>query len=229
MPISINRVGFRRSLVRFSSSLVGIITVVGIMSLFSIWSMNRAYINTENVIEKSRNMANEGLLAEIDFKVQVQEWKNILLRGSDQSSKTKYIEAFEAKEVEVERHLQNLITIANELNLNEYRVEADNLIAQHKKLATTYRQALTAAPDLETESVKAVDKIVFGIDRELESNINRLSFEILTFNKTQRQTLLSKLSDRYITLRSTMLIIIAFSLIITATSLYAALRATREL
>jgi len=224
----LHKTDLRRSLIRFSSTLVGLIAVVGIMSLFSIWSMNRAYIDGDHEIEKIRELSEEALLAQIDFKVQVQEWKNILLRGSDQVAKTKYMTAFENREVGVEKHLSNLAGRASDLELHDYHNRAKELNEQHRKLANTYREALANAPNLSPDGARSVDRIVLGIDRDLENNISGLSQEISTFNKSRRDALVEQLSQRYRTLRSVLLIIIIFSLAITAISLYGALRATRN-
>jgi hypothetical protein len=228
MSVPIHKIALRRSLISFSSTLVGLIAFIGIMSLFSIWSMNRAHIGTEQEIEKIRDLADEGLLAQIDFKVQVQEWKNILLRGSDQTARAKYMAAFENREAEMEKHLSNLATQADNFKLFEFKNRATTLIEQHRQLAGIYRQALASTPDLMINNVQSIDKMVLGIDRVLEDDISKLSQEISEFSKLQRNVLLQSLFDRYKTLRSVLLAIISFSLVITGISLYGTLRVTRD-
>src|SRR5690606_326315 len=41
---------------------------------------------------------------EIDFRTQVQEWKNVLLRGSDPERLEEYLARFEAREKDVQTH-----------------------------------------------------------------------------------------------------------------------------
>lgn len=224
----LQKTDLRRSLIKFSSTLTGLIAVVGIMSLFSIWSMNRAHIKVDIEIEKNRYLTEEGFLAQIDFKVQVQEWKNILLRGSDESARSKYLYAFEDREAGVEKHLTNLAGKADEINLNDYRNRAKELIEQHRKLNIVYRKALASVPNLGPAQAHKVDSQVLGIDRDLEANISELCQSLSTFSKTRSETLVKQLDERYRSLRTVLLIVISFSLVATMISLYSALRSARD-
>lgn len=224
----LQKTDLRRSLIKFSSTLTGLIAVVGIMSLFSIWSMNRAHIKVDIEIEKNRYLTEEGLLAQIDFKVQVQEWKNILLRGSDESARSKYLYAFEDREAGVEKHLTNLAGKADEINLNDYRNRAKELIEQHRKLTIVYRKALASVPNLGPAQAHKVDSQVLGIDRDLEANISELCQSLSTFSKTRSETLVKQLDERYRSLRTVLLIVISFSLVATMISLYSALRSASD-
>jgi hypothetical protein len=218
----------RRFLITFSSTLIGLIAVIGIMSLFSIWSMNRAYIKADINIEKIHYLAEEGLLAQIDFKVQVQEWKNILLRGSDESVRSKYLEAFEIRETGVEKHLANLTVKTDDAELNDYSNYAKELVTQHQKLAITYRDALASVPNLSPDNARKVDKLVLGADRDLEANISTLSQRLSAFSKSRSETLVKQMSERYKTLRTVLLTIISLSLVVTMINLYTILRSVAD-
>jgi hypothetical protein len=218
----------RHALIKFSSTLVGLIAVIGIMSLFSIWSMNRAYIQGDREAEDIRTLADEAMLAQIDFKVQVQEWKNILLRGYEADARAKYFGAFEAREAGVADHLANLAAKAAEIDLGEYQRRAQTLLSQHQSLAQTYRDALATSPDLNPDAARAIDRKVMGIDRALENAIGKLSQDILEDNTARRVSLIAKLSNRYETLRNVLLGLIAFALGIIAINLYGSLRAARD-
>jgi len=224
----LQKTDLRRSLIKFSSTLTGLIAVVGIMSLFSIWSMNRAHIKVDIEIEKNRYLTEEGFLAQIEFKVQVQEWKNILLRGSDEAARSKYLNAFEDREAGVEKHLTNLAGKADDINLNDYHNRAKDLIEQHRKLTIVYRKALASVPNLSPAQAHKVDSLVLGIDRDLEANISELCQSLSTFSKTRSETLVKQLDERYRSLRTVLLIVISFSLVATMISLYSALRSARD-
>lgn len=218
----------RRALIKLSSTLAGLIAFIGIMSLFSIWSMNRAYIQGDREVESIRSLAEEAMLAQIDFKVQVQEWKNILLRGNETKAKDGYFLAFESREVAVAGHLATLAAKAAEIELGEYQQRAQSLQAQHQKLAQSYRDALATSPNLSLDAARRIDKIVMGVDRKLELEIGKLSRDILSHSQSRRAEFIDKLSRRYETLRSLLLGVIVFSLAIIAINLYSSLRAARD-
>jgi hypothetical protein len=225
---TVSHTHLRHALIKFSATLVGLIAVIGIMSLFSIWSMNRAYIQGDREAEDIRLLADEAMLAQIDFKVQVQEWKNILLRGNEPVARARYFDAFAAREAGVSNHLANLAAKAAEIEFGEYQRRAQALLARHQALAKTYRDALEDTPDLSMDVARRIDKMVMGVDRDLENEISKLSHDILKHNTARRVSLIEKLSGRYETLRSVLLGIIVFSLGIIAINLYGSLRAARD-
>lgn len=105
-------------------------------------------------------------LVEIDdthliFKIQVQEWKNFLLRGGDATTAERYWQAFLTREAEVDRRLQQL-TGSVDPDLQP-RLQA--LRAQHQRLGERYRagQAAYLAHDRDP---RRGDAEVRGIDRE---------------------------------------------------------------
>jgi hypothetical protein len=72
-----------------------------------------------------------------------------------------------------------------------------------------------------------IDKSVRGADRALEAGIGKLSADIAAISDQRRSTLLIDMQDRYGSLRLFILVVIGFSLVITAYVLASALRATR--
>ena len=55
--------------------------------------------------------------ANVEFKVQVQEWKNVLLRGQDGDNLNKYWSQFEAQERKVQNILGQLVSLAKDTPL----------------------------------------------------------------------------------------------------------------
>jgi methyl-accepting chemotaxis protein len=98
---------------------------------------------------------------EINFKKQVQEWKDTLLRGKKPEALDKHWTAFQQREGEVR-------TIADTLSRSIADTEAAQLVAQfltaHKTMGDAYRRGLQEFRDHDFDSA-AGDKAVAGIDR----------------------------------------------------------------
>ena len=98
---------------------------------------------------------------EADFKKQVQEWKDTLLRGKNAEALNKYWSNFQQRESEVR-------TEAEKLSHNIPDPEAAQMVAQfiaaHKSMGDGYRRGLQAFKDHQFDSA-AGDAAVAGVDR----------------------------------------------------------------
>ena len=105
------------------------------------------------------------------FKTQVQEWKNILLRGRSPEDFTIYRERFEREEAAVRAELgrlEGLEPVVGEMG-------AGALLAEHARLGEAYRAALKDfAPD-DPASAPRVDAAVRGIDRGLSDRLDEFA------------------------------------------------------
>jgi methyl-accepting chemotaxis protein len=102
--------------------------------------------------------------AQVEFKIQVQEWKNLLLRGGKPESFDKYRQAFIAQGDKVQHHLQALLDNKQALGLPEADIRQTQ--ASLKALTQTYLDKLSAYdPGAADASAHAVDASVKGQDR----------------------------------------------------------------
>lgn len=98
--------------------------------------------------------------ANLQFKIQVQEWKNVLLRGRQPADMDKYWQQFQAREQQVQELLGQLI------DSSDARLKAplQQLRDSHRQLGQAYaqgRQAFLAAggdPVAGDQAVKGVDR-----------------------------------------------------------------------
>jgi len=74
--------------------------------------------------------------AQVEFKIQVQEWKNILIRGHDPAQLDKYSKAFVKSGQATAAELQKLSAQLNKLNLQTPLV--DDAIRMHEQLGQNY-------------------------------------------------------------------------------------------
>jgi methyl-accepting chemotaxis protein len=102
-------------------------------------------------------------VAQVDFKKQVQEWKDLLLRGADDAAFKKYQDAFVDESKHVDSDLSALKLQMKDLGINTDGV--DQAIATHTDLGTKYLAAIQHYDAKDLKSVHVVDQLVAGIDR----------------------------------------------------------------
>ncbi len=106
---------------------------------------------------------------EADFKKQVQEWKDTLIRGSDPAALDKYWQQFEQREAAVDKETQALI---GQLPDGEARQLLQQFMSAHQTMGAAYRKGLEQFKS--SGFVTQVgDKAVKGIDREPTTTLDQ--------------------------------------------------------
>ncbi|MGE4405263.1 methyl-accepting chemotaxis protein [Pseudomonas sp.] len=118
-------------------------------------------------------MAKSQLIGEanLEFKIQVQEWKNVLLRGKQTDARDRYWSKFEAQEAKVQARLAALLERSADDPLLTRQVEA--LRSEHRALGSAYRKGLEAFVAAGSDPV-AGDAAVAGIDRATSAQMSEL-------------------------------------------------------
>ena len=111
-------------------------------------------------------------VAQVDFKKQVQEWKDLLLRGADAEKFKKYRDAFLSQAHAVDTDLATLKHQMAELGLDTHGV--NNALATHAELGEKYLAAIQHYDAKDEKSVHVVDGLVAGIDRAPTTAIDAL-------------------------------------------------------
>ncbi|MCQ2031209.1 methyl-accepting chemotaxis protein [Stutzerimonas zhaodongensis] len=109
--------------------------------------------------------------ANLEFKVQVQEWKNVLLRGNSPEALSKYWQSFENQEHKVQDILARLVE-RSELN-SALSDEIRGLREEHRSLGVAYRAGRDAYIANGNDPVTG-DKAVQGIDRATSDQLSAL-------------------------------------------------------
>lgn len=123
--------------------------------------------------------------AQISFKVQIQEWKNVLLRGHKKADFEKYFRQFETRETEVFENLESLI--ASEILSDRERALARNVLDMLKANGYRYRAALDEIAIAEPLNAFLLDTSVRGIDRAPMNLLNDLSEQIIRRGRIARE------------------------------------------
>ena len=111
--------------------------------------------------------------AALRFKIQVQEWKNLLLRGHEPKDFDRYLAAFQKEHAAVERELDKCVAAFKQLGLDAAPVTKAK--SEHAGLRARYLEAVKLFDNKNPASYQLVDKAVRGIDRQPTEDIDKLS------------------------------------------------------
>ncbi|WP_242441618.1 HAMP domain-containing protein [Pseudoalteromonas piscicida] len=110
-----------------------------------------------------------------DFKTQVQEWKNVLIRGSERGQFDKYWSRFEAKEANVQAQITAIL--ANYSLPRKLEGKLQDYQQEHLVLGEKYREALAIFQQSNFD-IKLADKAVSGIDRKASAYLLDINEQI---------------------------------------------------
>jgi methyl-accepting chemotaxis protein len=114
---------------------------------------------------------------QLQFKKQVQEWKDILLRGGDPAALDKYWTAFQTQEREVQKEGKALL---ESLQQPKARELVESFLVAHQQMGQAYRAGLEAFKQEKFDS-KVGDRAVKGIDREPTELLTTAAKDIASF------------------------------------------------
>jgi len=157
--------------------MIALIVALGLSSAYMLHENLNSSVKIAKIdddLKKAVDLARE---SQVDFKIQIQEWKNILLRGSDEKQYIKYKDAFEKKGKEIQSQLGSLDKILNQSGittplLKETSVALQGLNAKYLNTLKEYEQSKNG-------SIQSLDKVVAGIDREPTNKFDTLVAFIL--------------------------------------------------
>lgn len=138
--------------------------VVGLfcgLSIVLLGQMNAVCNGYDRLIEGAIRQADSARITQVDFKKQVQEWKDILLRGHNPEDLAKYTKQFQDKQTQVRTEAQLL---GDTLDDPAARSLIGEFLTAHAALATKYQRALDHYLGHGFD-FKGADKLVRGQDR----------------------------------------------------------------
>ena len=124
-------------------------------------------IDTQNQVATTTAAARQ---AQLDFKKQVQEWKDTLLRASDPELLQKHTRGFESRSVDVKKSLVALKSMVADLGLPGSL--AQSALDEHAALEVKYAEARKTLDPSKPMTTFEVDKMVRGIDRAATDHID---------------------------------------------------------
>lgn len=173
------RVSLRRQILALG---IGSTLMVGAVALIALLALGRQVSQYEYLLDNDVAAALEADKVVLGFKRQVQEWKNVLLRGHDPAQLDKYWQRFE-------EHQRNIQTSARELAMRDIPREAKDKIqrfqAEHQAMFSKYSSGKQAFISAGFDH-KAGDRAVSGIDRQPTKDLEQAS-ELITASVKRRQ------------------------------------------
>lgn len=182
-----DRQAARRHLVMMAGTLVTVLVVINVIALYGLDALRRetdAYAAATDRLIEATDRAREGQVA---FKTQVQEWKNVLLRGHSADDLATYRAAFDTSQATVIDRLRRVGGSASEVGMPGQPVE--QMLALHSELAGRYAAALTAFEPGAMDSAWRADRTVRGMDRPLNDAFDALVADVRAFAEARRQAL----------------------------------------
>ncbi|MDR0182727.1 methyl-accepting chemotaxis protein [Lysobacter arvi] len=146
---------------------------LAVILLCALGGLASAWLNLSTDVPTQVQQASDAERLGRDFRAQVQEWKNVLIRGNDPAMRDKHLKAFKENGAQV----HDLATsLADGLADADAAKTARVFVTQHAGLQTQYLDALKAFADSGYDT-HVGDALVHGMDREptrtLESLIER--------------------------------------------------------
>ncbi|MFA6314072.1 MAG: methyl-accepting chemotaxis protein [Sterolibacterium sp.] len=156
-----------------SSALLLLLSAVGIFEMRSMAGENshglRAAKTESEAVQAVEN-------AQAHFKTQVQEWKNILIRGNDPANFDKHTAQFTEEETKVQGYLGSATGLMKERGIAVDDVE--KVKKAHLELGSRYRDALKQFDRADKNAGKEVDKLVKGMDRDAAAGMEKVVTQI---------------------------------------------------
>ena len=128
-----------------------------------------AVIDLEDKVQSALDLSR---LAQVDFKVQVQEWKDTLLRGQDPDLYDKHFRAFSERSAKVRKDLASLAELAPKVGLPAAIAQA--AVSDHDELDRKYAEAIRLYRRGDFTSAQDVDRAIRGADRAPTDRIDAI-------------------------------------------------------
>jgi len=187
-----------RTFIALAGAILLMILAGGSVATFGLFYAAEQQAADQDHLDRMFRMADTVSRAEITFKEQVQEWKNILLRGGSSEDFTRYLSAFQHDGEQVEGSLKTVLSMVSP----EQRGHVESLIAEHVALDARYREALVPAHDrLEPSQAAVIDQSLRGLDRPFTARLSAFTADIRQRLEEERQASQEAGLARYATLK----------------------------
>lgn len=163
----------RRTLVALGGMVLAVIVINGLIAVLGLYFVNERHARALSELDRLVETLETARAAEVHFMKEIQEWKNILLRGNNLADYAEYGDAFTGEQQIVREKLQTLAAEDGPVPVARVR----SLIQTHEDLERRYDEALEAHPTSIIDA-RAIDEQVRGMDRPLTDELESLVEEV---------------------------------------------------
>ncbi len=168
--------------------------------------------------------------AQVVFKGQVQEWKNVLLRGHNPKLYKKYWGKFVAAEKVFQQKMVDIERILKARKLDKYAKQTAQLAKDHKILGVKYRAALHSSNPEDIDFSKQVDVKVRGVDRPTGKGLKSLAQGLYKLKNRELKNSLKFVDNEFLLFQSSVFFTeIALFVLILVLSWYIVMKIKRSI
>ena len=151
-------------------------------------ALHDAQLRSATNLERASAMlkaVDEARTAEVHFRMQIQEFKNVLLRGHDAKDHQRYFDGFRKRAESVGEHLAAAKAAVSRLGLPTDDI--DGLAQLHRGITQQYTDSLKLFEIGRTETSALVDASVRGKDRPMEAKMESVITGLEQYAHTEEE------------------------------------------
>src|SRR3954468_12385808 len=203
--------------------LAGLIVFVNVLlvatagySWFAIVTMNNRM--DAGFAEEARIslVSDQSRQVQVHFKIQVQEWKDLLLRGSEPEAHEKHARNFAERRDLVDRELAKLATMAAELGMS--RKPFDDLLTEHADLHSRYAEAFKSNERGDAANGFVVDRKVRGMDRTMTERLDALVNDVNKVSELRSKEVERAADEERFRLLNGLIVLVAFTVVVSVSA-----------
>lgn len=165
-------------------SFGALLLVMLLSSAAGMFQLSRVIAFFQNDVEEIARVERQAVEAELRFRTQVQEWKNVLLRGHDAEQLDRFWTAFQREESAVAEQVRQVM--AEMPNSENVQAIGQRFLDAHTAMATGYRRGY-ASFEATLFDHRAGDQAVAGMDRQPAQLLRELRTAVAEYSQSVQQ------------------------------------------
>ncbi|HXT68879.1 MAG TPA: methyl-accepting chemotaxis protein, partial [Vicinamibacterales bacterium] len=193
------------------AAVVGVAVITGVLaSGFLLWTLSDTSARYDALLSQNEvQHQDRARVMQVTFKKQVQEWKNLLLRGAKYEDFQKYQASFKEEEGAVRKQAQELLKDVKDA---EAKTQLQAFLTAHEAMGKSYGAAIEGFAASQGKDAKEADAAVKGQDRGPTDGIDKLVErlqQVVQDRRTEEQAAVSSS-----TLKAEISVAVAFVLVV---------------